>query len=155
MRVLLVGHDLRPAGRYEDVVVVAQTPAERQVGSGRETPYHLFPGVDQKDAVVAAVGDQDVPGEGRARRWKRGGLTQQPDLGLRSDAVAAAGEHDRPAGGRDRGEVGEWLGKRSGVAHAPAERVDLEDLTVAERHAGPFQDLLGDVDRTGQHDRRL
>ena len=40
--------------------------------------------------------------------------------------------------------------------HHRGERlVELEQVDVGERHAGPFQHLLGDVDRAGEHDRRL
>src|SRR6202008_3296652 len=33
--------------------------------------------------------------------------------------------------------------------------VELEKVDVGERHAGPFEDLLGHVDRPGEHDGRL
>ena len=40
--------------------------------------------------------------------------------------------------------------------HHRGERlVELEQVDVVERHAGLLQHLLGHVDRTGQHDRRL
>ena len=71
--VLLVGDQRLAAGLDEGVVVVEEAPSRGAVGGGGVFVDDLTLAVDDQDAVVAAIGDQQIAGHARAPRGRQVG----------------------------------------------------------------------------------
>ncbi len=110
--ILLVRDERLASGLDERVVVEDEVGAARAVAGRREVPEDVMVRVDEEDAVVAAVGDED-----RARQWAAGGddpirlRLRLRFRGRRRGRRAAPMVLDERAEKRDRREHGENDGK--------------------------------------------